>query len=164
MATLIENNEFNENRVLIRRYRTSDYEATAEILNHLNELYHIGLKKKQWNKSSGLRQFKPNLKRETLVAELKSTGEVICMGVIEATKNNLSQYVGYLNTWATKKEFVGMKVGKILADQAVQILRSWGCELIRIELGYGVPEKMIKVFGSTGFKPVMIILEKKFEK
>ena len=158
------NEVFKEDEIIIRNYKTSDYHDTLEILKHLHDIYDIGLKEKQWKKSSGLRQFKPNLKRITLIAELKSTGEIICMGVIEASKNALCQYIGYLNNWATKKEFIGKHVGKILADKAIQILKSWGCELIRINLGYGIPEKLIKLFERIGFKPVMIVLEKRFDK
>ncbi len=153
-----------EDDIIIRNYRTSDYEATLEILQHLDSTYDIGLNEEQWRKSSGLRQFKPNLKRITLVAELKATGEVVAMGMIEAVKNNLGQYVGYLDNWATKKEFIGRHVGKILADRAIQMLKSWGCESIRINLGYEAPEKLIKVFGKTGFYPILIVLEKRLDK
>lgn len=153
-----------EDDIIIRNYRTSDYEATLEILQHLDTTYDIGLNEEQWRKSSGLRQFKPNLKRITLVAELKATGEVVAMGMIEAVKNNLGQYVGYLDNWATKKEFIGRHVGKILADRAIQMLKSWGCESIRINLGYEAPEKLIKVFGKTGFYPILIVLEKRLDK
>jgi GNAT superfamily N-acetyltransferase len=110
-----------------------------------------------------LRQFKPNLKRITLIAEHKSTGDVVGMGMIEAVKNTLGQYIGYLDNWATREEFIGKQVGKILAERAIQILRSWGCESIRINVGYGIPEKLLKVFGDTGFKPILIVLEKKFD-
>ena len=153
-----------EDDIIIRNYRTSDYEATLEILQQLDTTYDIGLNEEQWRKSSGLRQFKPNLKRITLVAELKATGEVVAMGMIEAVKNNLGQYVGYLDNWATKKEFIGRHVGKILADRAIQMLKSWGCESIRINLGYEAPEKLIKVFGKTGFYPILIVLEKRLDK
>lgn len=159
-----EKGGFDKEEIIIRNYRTSDYQDTLEILKQLHEIYDIGLKEKHWRISSGLRQFKPNLKRETLITEIKSTGEVICMGVIEALRNNLGQHIGYLKNWATKKKYLGKHIGKILADRAIEILRSWGCELIRINLGYGVPEKMLNVFGSAGFKPVMIVLEKRFEK
>ena len=86
------------------------------------------------------------------------------MGVIEAQKNTLGQYVGYLDNWATKQQYVGKNVGKILADKAIQMLKSWGCDSIRINLGYGVPEKLLKVFGRVGFKPVYIVLEKRIKK
>ena len=85
------------------------------------------------------------------------------MGMIEASKNTLGQYIGYLENWAIKKKFIGKQIGKILADKAIQILRSWGCKSIRINLGYGVPEKLLKVFGRTGFIPIMIVLEKRYE-
>jgi len=158
------NKVFYEDEIIIRNYKTSDYHATLEILKELHDIYDIGLKEEQWRKSSGLRQFKPNLKRITLIGELKATGEIICMGVIEALKNALGQYTGYLNNWATKKEYIGKHVGKILANKAIEILISWGCESIRINLGYRIPEKLIKLFERTGFKPVMIVLEKRFEK
>jgi ribosomal protein S18 acetylase RimI-like enzyme len=156
--------EFEENQIIIRNYKTSDYQATLEILKQLHDLYDIRLKEDQWRQSSGLRQFKPNLKRITLIAELKSTNEIVGMGMIEASKNPLGQYIGYLDNWAIKKEFIGKQVGRILADKAIQILKSWGCESIRINLGYKVPEKLLKVFGQTGFKPIIIILEKRFNK
>ena len=54
-------------------------------------------------------------------------------------------------------------MGRFLEDKAIQILKSWGCESIRINLGYNVPEKLIDVFGLSGFKPIMIVLEKRFE-
>ena len=155
--------EFEENHIIIRNYRTSDYQSTLEILKELHDIYDIGLKEENWSQSSGLRQFKSNLKRITLVAELKSTGEIVGMGVIEVLKNSLGQYIGYLNNWATKKEFIGKNIGKTLANKAIQILRSLGCESIRINLGYEVPEKLLKVFGRTGFKPIMIVLEKRFD-
>ena len=156
-------NEFREKEILIRNYRTSDYAFTLEILEELYDTYHRGLKEGEWKPSSGLRLFKPNLKRVTLIAELKSTGEVIGMGVIEALKSALGHYIGYLYNWAIKKRFVGKSIGKILADQAIQILKSWGCNSIRINLGYKTPEKLINVFKNIGFKPIMIVLEKRFE-
>lgn len=163
MKSLTISKEFEEDYILIRNYNTSDYPATLEILKQLHDIYDIGLKEGQWIPSSGLRQFKPNLKRETLIAELKSTTEVVGMGVIEASKNSLGQYTGYLNNWAIKKEFIGKGIGKILAERAIQILKSWGCDSVRINLGYKFPEKLIKVFGLAGFQPIMVVLEKRFE-
>lgn len=156
-----ENNEDQD--IIIRNYRTSDYESTLEILKELHDQYDIGLKEDQWKKSSGLRQFKPNLKRLTLIAESKASGEVVAMGMLEAVKNTLGQYIGYLDNWATKKEYIGKKVGKILAERAIQILQSWGCQSIRINIAYGVPDKLLNVFAKTGFKPILTVLEKKFE-
>lgn len=157
------NKEFNKNQIIIRNYKTTDYQATLEILIQLHDIYNIGLKETQWRPASGLRLFKPNLKRITLIAELKSTNEVLGMGMLEASKNTLGQYIGYLENWAIKKEFIGNNIGKILADKAIQILRSWGCELIRINLGYRTPEKLLKVFGRSGFTPIMVVLEKRYE-
>ena len=151
-----------EEDLIIRNYRTSDYDATLQILTELDDTYNIGLKKNQWKASSGLRQFKPNLKRITLIAELKDIGEVVAMGILEATKDTLGRYIGYLHNFSAKKEYIGLNVGKILADRAIQMLKSWGCESIRINLGYGAPDKLIKVFSETGFNPIMIVLEKKF--
>jgi len=151
-----------EEEIIIRNYRTSDYQATLTILRELSDKYNIGMKEEKWRESSGLRQFKPNLKRITLVAEIKSTGKVVSMGIIEAVKNTLGQYVGYLDNWATKKEYIGKHVGKLLADKAIQILKSWGCESVRINLAYGSTQKLIDIFGKTGFKPIIIVLEKKF--
>ena len=54
-------------------------------------------------------------------------------------------------------------MGKHLADKAIQILKSWGCDSIRINLGYNVPEKLIKVFGIAEFQPILVVLEKRFE-
>ncbi len=153
----------NEDEIIIRNYRTSDYEATLEILKELNEKYDIGLKEEQWRQSSGLRQFKPNLKRITLIGEVKATGEVVAMGMLEAVRNSLGKYIGYLDNWSTKKEYIGKHVGKILAERAIQILESWGCESIRINMGYNVDKKIINVIGKIGFKPVLIVLEKRFD-
>ncbi len=158
-----ENEIIEEDEIIIRNYRTSDYEATLEILQQLHDKYDIGLEEEKWKKSSGLRQFKPNLKRITLIAELKDTGEVIGMGMLEAVKNTLGNYIGYLDNWATKKEYIGKQVGKILADRAVQILSSWGCESIRINIGYGAQDKLIKIFSKAGFNPILIVLEKRIE-
>lgn len=163
MKSLTIHKEDEEDNIIIRDYSTSDYPATLELLKKLHNIYDIGLKEGQWVSSSGLRQFKPNLKRETLIAELKSTKEIVGMGVIEASKNPLGQYTGYLNNWAIKKEFIGEGMGRILADKAIQILLSWGCESIRINLGYNVPEKLLNVFGLAGFQPIMVVLEKRFE-
>lgn len=147
--------------IIIRNYRTSDYQATLEILKELNKLFDIGFNENQWRESSGLRQFKPNLKRITLIAELKS-GKVVSMGVIEAQKNTLGQYIGYLDNWATKEGYIGRGVGKLLADRAIQILQSWGCDSIRINLAYKTDEKLLAVFRKTGFHPIITVLEKRF--
>ena len=125
-------------------------------------MFDIGFNEKQWRESSGLRQFKPNLKRITLIAELKSTGQVVSMGMIEAVKNTLGRYIGYLDHWATKKEFIGKGVGKILADRAIQILESWGTDSIRINLAYKTTKKLLDVFGKAGFQPIITVLEKRF--
>ena len=82
--------------------------------------------------------------------------------MLEASRNTLGQYIGYLEHWAIRKEYIGMNIGKILADEAIRILRSWGCDLIRINLGYKPPEILLKVFGRSGFVPIMIVLEKRF--
>ena len=92
-----------EDEIIIRNYRTSDYKATLKILKELQSQYNIGFVESKWRETSGLRQFKPNLKRITLIAELKKTGQVVSMGMLEAVKNNLGQYIGYLNNWATEK-------------------------------------------------------------
>ena len=147
--------------IIIRNYRTSDYEATLEILNALDEKYDIGLNEQKWQKSSGLRQFKPNLKRITLIAEFKPTGEVIGMGMLEGVKNNLGQYIGYLDNWATKKQFIGKRVGEVVAKRAINILKSWGCDSVRINLGYNADKKLIDNFAKVGFKPILIVLEQK---
>ncbi|TET59579.1 MAG: GNAT family N-acetyltransferase [Promethearchaeota archaeon] len=154
--------EIQEDGIIIRNYRTSDYQATLEILKELNEMFDIGFNEKQWRESSGLRQFKPNLKRITLIAELKSTGQVVSMGMIEAVKNTLGRYIGYLDNWATKKEFIGKGVGKLLADRAIQILESWGTDSIRINLAYTTDQKLLGVFAKTGFQPIITVLEKRF--
>ncbi|MHA1343924.1 MAG: GNAT family N-acetyltransferase [Promethearchaeota archaeon] len=158
------NNEIEMDEIIIRNYRPSDYEETLEILKQLQDKYNIGLNEEKWRKSSGLRQFKPNLKRITLIAESKKTGEVMGMGMLEAVKNNLGAYIGYLDNWATKEKYIGKQVGKILAERAIQILRSWGCDSIRINMGYNIDKKLIDVVGKIGFKPILIVLEKKFEK
>jgi predicted N-acetyltransferase YhbS len=147
--------------IIIRNYRTSDYQATLEILRQLQVTYDIGLNEQRWKESSGLRQFKPNLKRITLIAEYKPNGEVVGMGMLEAVKNNLGQYIGYLDNWATKKEYIGKSVGEILAKRAIYILKSWGCESVRINIGYNADKKLIDVIGKVGFNPILIVLEKK---
>ncbi|MFX0048859.1 MAG: GNAT family N-acetyltransferase [Candidatus Hermodarchaeota archaeon] len=152
-----------EEDIIIRNYRTSDYQATLKILQELQKKYNIGFVESKWRETSGLRQFKPNLKRITLIAELKKTGQVVSMGMLEAVKTNLGQYIGYLNNWATEKEFIGKGVGKILADRAIQILKSWGCEAVRINMAYMGDQKLIDIFGKVGFKPIITVLEKKFE-
>lgn len=154
--------QLKEDEIIIRNYRTSDYQATLEILKELNEMFDIGFDEKQWRESSGLRQFKPNLKRITLIAELKSSGEVVSMGMIEAVKNTLGRYIGYLDNWATKKGYIGKGVGKLLADKAIQILESWGTDSIRINLAYKTDKKLLDVFGKAGFQPIITVLEKRF--
>ncbi len=152
-----------EEDIIIRNYRTSDYLATLKILKELQSKYNIGFIESKWRETSGLRQFKPNLKRITLIVELKKTSQVVSMGMLEAVKSNLGQYIGYLNNWATEKEFIGKGVGKLLADRAIQILKSWGCDAVRINMAYIGDKKLIDVFGKVGFKPIITVLEKKFE-
>jgi len=151
----------DKHEIIIRNYRTSDYQATLEILRQLHNTYDIGLNEQKWKESSGLRQFKPNLKRITLIAEYKPNGEVVGMGILEAVKNSLGQYIGYLDNWATKKEYIGKRVGEILAKRAIYILKSWGCESVRINIGYNADKKLINVIGKVGFNPILIVLEKK---
>ncbi|MHA2400646.1 MAG: GNAT family N-acetyltransferase [Promethearchaeota archaeon] len=93
---------------------------------------------------------------------MKSNGENLLEGVIEAQKNTLGQYIGYLQNWATKKGFIGLGVGKLLADRAIQILQSWGCDSIRIDLPYQTDKKLLDVFAKTGFYPILTVLEKRF--
>ena len=162
MAIKMSKIQIKEEDIIIRNYRTSDYQATLEILKNLNKLIDIGFDERQWRESSGLRQFKPNLKRITLIAELKSTGEVVSMGMIEAVKNIIGRYIGRLDNWGVKKEFIGRGVGKILANRSIQILESWGCDSIRINLVYGADEKLLEVFGKLGFQPIITVLEKRF--
>lgn len=157
-------NKIKKSDIIIRNYRTSDYPATLEILNELNKIYDIGFTEKKWKESSGLRQFKVNLKRITLVVELKSTGEIVAMGVIEAKRDAIGNYIGYMDNFATKKAYIGKQVGKYLAERAIQVLESWGCESVRINLGYDVTSKLVDVFGEIGFKPLLTVLEKKFKK
>jgi hypothetical protein len=162
MAIKMSKKQIKEEDIIIRNYRTSDYQATLEILKNLNKLIDIGFDERQWRESSGLRQFKPNLKRITLIAELKSTGEVVSMGMIEAVKNIIGRYIGRLDNWGVKKEFIGRGVGKILANRSIQILESWGCDSIRINLVYGADKKLLEVFGKLGFQPIITVLEKRF--
>ncbi|KKN20405.1 hypothetical protein LCGC14_0935910 [marine sediment metagenome] len=158
----MEGNEIRKEDLIIRNYRTSDYEETLEILKQLDGKYDIGFDESKWRKSSGLRQFKPNLKRITLIAESKETGELMGMGMIEGVKDSLGQFTGYLDNWATKRKFIGKNVGKFITEGAIHILRSWGCETIRINLGYRSDKKLLDIFGKVGFKPVFIVLEKRF--
>ena len=151
----------DKHKIIIRNYRTSDYQATLEILRQLHKTYDIGLNEQKWKESSGLRQFKPNLKRITLIAEYKPTGEVVGMGMLEAVKNSIGRYIGYLENWATKKEYIGKRVGEILAKRAMFILKSWGCDSVRINIGYNADKKLIDVIGKVGFKPILVVLERK---
>ena len=57
MENIMSNDEITEKDIIIRNYRTSDYQATLEILRELNDLLDIGFDEKQWRESSGLRQF-----------------------------------------------------------------------------------------------------------
>lgn len=154
--------QINKKDIIIRNYRTSDYQATLEIWKNLNELMGVEFDEEQWRESSGLRQFKPNLKRITMIAELKSTGEVVSMGMIEAVKNTIGRYIGRLDNWATKKEFIGKGVGKLIAERSIQILQSWGCDSVRINLAYTADKKLLEVFGKLGFQPILTVLEKRF--
>ncbi len=154
--------QINKEDIIIRNYRTSDYQATLEIWKNLNELMGVEFDEEQWRESSGLRQFKPNLKRITMIAELKSTGEVVSMGMIEAVKNTIGRYIGRLDNWATKKEFIGKGVGKLIAERSIQILQSWGCDSVRINLAYTADKKLLEVFGKLGFQPILTVLEKRF--
>ena len=162
MVIKMSKKQIKEEDIIIRNYRTSDYQATLEILKNLNKIIDIGFDEKQWRESSGLRQFKPNLKRITLIAELKSTGDVVSMGMIEAVKNIIGRYIGRLDNWAVKKEFIGRGVGKLLANRSIQILESWGCDSIRINLAYEADKKLLEVFGKLGFQPIITVLEKRF--
>ena len=125
-------------------------------------MFDIGFDEKQWRESSGLRQFKPNLKQITLITKLKSSSEVVNMGMIEAVKNTLGRYIRYLDNWATKKGYIGKGVGKLLAERAIRILESWGTDSIRINLAYKTDKKLLAVFEKAGFHPIITVLEKRF--
>ncbi|MHA2400647.1 MAG: hypothetical protein ACXADU_17380 [Promethearchaeota archaeon] len=49
----MSDDEITDKDIIIRNYRTSDYQATLEILKELNELLDIGFDEKQWRESSG---------------------------------------------------------------------------------------------------------------
>ena len=69
---LFENQDYYYDWINIRSYRSSDYKPTLEILKQLNELYGVGINVRKWEKTSGLRSFRPNLNRKTLIAESKT--------------------------------------------------------------------------------------------
>jgi ribosomal protein S18 acetylase RimI-like enzyme len=151
-----------DNKFIIRNYRKSDYGYTLAILNELEERYKIGISEENWKESSGLRVFKPNLKRITLVAEID--GMVVSMGMIEAKKDSFGHYIGELNNWATKKEYIGKGIGKILADKAIKVLKSWGVDKVQIYMSYTADKKLIDtICKGGGFEPRIIILEKTIE-
>lgn len=41
--------KFDEEEIIIRNYRTSDYQGTLEILKELHDIYNIGLKEEHWS-------------------------------------------------------------------------------------------------------------------
>ncbi|HMF29863.1 MAG TPA: GNAT family N-acetyltransferase, partial [Candidatus Lokiarchaeia archaeon] len=150
-------------RITIRNYRKSDYDATTRIFRELAEAYNFVFEEDKWQESSGLRLFSPGYKRMTLIAEIG--GEVVGLGFIEVKTEPTGELIGHLANWGIAKEFMKKGVGGKLLEKAVSILKKMGADAVRINFGYDVNEKLLNhVVNDLGFKPVAIVCEKKIMK
>ncbi|NVM29788.1 MAG: GNAT family N-acetyltransferase [Candidatus Helarchaeota archaeon] len=151
-------------KVRFRNYRESDYEATTELMRQLSEeAYKVKFDEEKWRKASRLRYFSPDSRGQTIIAEDDENGEVIGMGFITAKLESTGLYVGYLNDFIIRKDYIGHGIGMDMAFKAIDILENWKVNRIRINILMEVKEYMLKLVEKVGFRPTYIVAEKIYQ-
>ncbi|NVM55528.1 MAG: GNAT family N-acetyltransferase [Candidatus Helarchaeota archaeon] len=145
--------------VKFRNYNEDDYEVTTELMRQLSEAYKVEFDEKKWKKASRLRYFSPDSRGQTLIVE-NEDGEVIGMGFISAKLESTGLYVGYLNDFVLRNDYIGRGIGRDMAFKAVEILESWKVNRIRINILMAVKDYMLAIVEKFGFSPNYIVAEK----
>ena len=146
---------------IFRTYREEDYEATTDLMRQLSEVYKFEFDEKKWKQASRLRYFSPDSRGQTIIAE--ENKEVVGMGFISAKLESTGLYVGYLNDFIVRKDYMGHGLGIDMAMKAIEILESWKVNRIRINILMGVKDYMLNLVEKIGFKPAYIVAEKIYQ-
>jgi len=147
--------------VIYRTYREEDYQASTELMRHLSEAYKGDFDEKKWKQASRLRYFSPDSRGQTIIAE--ENKEVVGMGFISAKLESTGLYVGYLNDFIVRKDYMGRGLGIDMAMKAIEILESWKVNRIRINILMEVKDYMLNLVEKIGFKPTYIVAEKIYQ-
>ncbi len=151
-------------KIKFRNYREDDYEATTELMRQLSEgAYKQAFDEEKWKKASRLRYFSPDSRGQTIIAEDEEIGEIIGMGFISAKLESTGLYVGYLNDFVIRKDYMGRGVGRDMAFKAIEILESWNVNRIRINILMAVKDYMLGLVEKFGFSPNYIVAEKIYQ-
>ncbi|MHA1644661.1 MAG: GNAT family N-acetyltransferase [Candidatus Freyarchaeota archaeon] len=143
---------------VVRNYLSKDNEQTLKLMEKLSKRLGVDFDAKKWKDSDRLRLFSPGLRRQTLVAE--EDGKIIGLGMIEARLEPSGEMFGYLYNWVVDPEHQGRGVGRKLAERALEILEKIGVDKIRINVGMKDKERISRLVGPMGFKPVFVTFEK----
>ncbi len=146
--------------VIFRNYKEDDYEDTTELMRQLSEAYKVKFDEEKWKKASRLRYFSPDSRGQTLIAEDTDTGDIVGMGFITAKLESTGLYVGYLNDFIIRKDYMGKGIGGDMAIKAIEILEGWKVNRIRINILMAVKDYMLKLIEKFGFQPTYIVAEK----
>jgi GNAT superfamily N-acetyltransferase len=147
--------------VIYRTYREEDYEATTELMRQISEVYKGKFDEKKWKQASRLRYFSPDSRGQTIIAE--ENKQVVGMGFISAKLESTGLYIGYLNDFIVRKDYMGRGFGIDMAMKAIEILESWKVNRIRINILMEVKDYMLNLIEKIGFKPTYIVAEKIYQ-
>lgn len=147
--------------VIFRTYREEDYEATTELMRQLSVVYKSKFDEMKWKQASRLRYFSPDSRGQTIIAE--ENKQIIGMGFISAKLESTGLYVGYLNDFIVRKDYIHRGVGIDMAMKAIEILESWKVNRIRINILMEVKDYMLNLVEKIGFKPTYIVAEKIYQ-
>ena len=145
--------------IIFRNYEEKDYNTTTELMRQLSEAYQVKFDEKKWKMASRLRYFSPDSRGQTIIAETED-GEVIGMGFISAKLESTGLYVGYLNDFIIRKDYLHQGIGRDMAFKAIDILESWKVNRIRINILMAVKDYMLSLVEKFGFRPTYIVAEK----
>ncbi|MHA1606801.1 MAG: GNAT family N-acetyltransferase [Candidatus Freyarchaeota archaeon] len=151
-------------KIKIRNYQTSDGDDTMLLMRALAKEVGASFNPEKWRESDYLRLFSPGLRRQTLVAEDEDTRRVVGMGMVEARLEPTGQLVGYLTNWIVDKSYRDKGVGRMLAETAIDILTRIGVDLVRVNVGMNVLDKLSEKLKKIGFNPVYVVFEKELKK
>ena len=149
--------------IIFRNYKEEDYDATTELMRQLSAAYKIRFDEEKWKKSSRLRYFSPDSRGQTIIAEDIEKNLIIGMGFISAILDSTGIYIGYLNDFVIRKEYLGHGIGRDMAFKAIEILESWKVNRIRINILMAVKDYMLPIIEKLGFRPSYIIAEKIYQ-
>jgi GNAT superfamily N-acetyltransferase len=64
----------------------------------------------------------------------------------------------FLHLLLTSRRFIGQGIGQALVDQAVQVARARGIDLIRVDCYGGDDGKLVRAYEGLGFSPTHVVM------